>query len=274
MNEIKIEKVSFSYDQKKPVLNNVSLTIQNPTTAIIGQNGAGKSTLVKLCKGLLKPASGDIWINGHNTKEYTAAQLAPHIGLVFQNPADQIFKHRVIDEVMFGPLNIGLSKEEAFENSMRALKKLSMDKHSERNPYDLNLSEQKLVTIASILAMDPPIIIFDEPTIGQDDYGKELIKHVIHELASTGKLVLTIIHDMDFVAENFERTVVMNKGEVILDGPTREVFAREDIILEAKLDIPQVIQIAKAFGISDAVLTVDELIDLMRVHLGDSFPLK
>lgn len=274
MNEIKIEKVSFSYDQKKPVLNNVSLTIQNPTTAIIGQNGAGKSTLVKLCKGLLKPASGDIWINGHNTKEYTAAQLAPHIGLVFQNPADQIFKHRVIDEVMFGPLNIGLSKEEAFENSMRALKKLGMDKHSERNPYDLNLSEQKLVTIASILAMDPPIIIFDEPTIGQDDYGKELIKHVIHELASTGKLVLTIIHDMDFVAENFERTVVMNKGEVILDGPTREVFARGDIILEAKLDTPQVIQIAKAFGISDVVLTVDELIDRMRVHLGDSFPLK
>ncbi|MFS8651403.1 MAG: ATP-binding cassette domain-containing protein [Caldibacillus sp.] len=274
MNEIKIEKVSFSYDQKKPVLNNVSLTIQNPTTAIIGQNGAGKSTLVKLCKGLLKPASGDIWINGHNTKEYTAAQLAPHIGLVFQNPADQIFKHRVIDEVMFGPLNIGLSKEEAFENSMRALKKLGMDKHSERNPYDLNLSEQKLVTIASILAMDPPIIIFDEPTIGQDDYGKELIKHVIHELASTGKLVLTIIHDMDFVAENFERTVVMNKGEVILDGPTREVFARGDIILEAKLDTPQVIQIARAFGISDVVLTVDELIDRMRVHLGDSFPLK
>ena len=274
MNEIKIEKVSFSYDQKKPVLNNVSLTIQNPTTAIIGQNGAGKSTLVKLCKGLLKPASGDIWINDHNTKEYTAAQLAAHIGLVFQNPADQIFKHRVIDEVMFGPINIGLSKEEAYENSMRALKKLGMDKHSERNPYDLNLSEQKLVTIASILAMDPPIIIFDEPTIGQDDYGKELIRHVIHELASNGKLVLTIIHDMDFVAENFERTVVMNKGEVILDGPTREVFAREDIILEAKLDIPQVIQIAKAFGISDAVLTVDELIDLMRVHLGDSFPLK
>lgn len=274
MNEIKIEKVSFSYDQKKPVLNNVSLTIQNPTTAIIGQNGAGKSTLVKLCKGLLKPASGDIWINGHNTKEYTAAQLAPHIGLVFQNPADQIFKHRVIDEVMFGPLNIGLSKEEAFENSMRALKKLGMDKHSERNPYDLNLSEQKLVTIASILAMDPPIIIFDEPTIGQDDYGKELIKHVIHELASTGKLVLTIIHDMDFVAENFERTVVMNKGEVILDGPTRKVFARGDIILEAKLDTPQVIQIARAFGISDVVLTVDELIDRMRVHLGDSFPLK
>lgn len=274
MNEIKIEKVSFSYDQKKSVLNNVSLTIQNQTTAIIGQNGAGKSTLVKLCKGLLKPASGDIWINDHNTKEYTAAQLAAHIGLVFQNPADQIFKHRVIDEVMFGPINIGLSKEEAYENSMRALKKLGMDKHSERNPYDLNLSEQKLVTIASILAMDPPIIIFDEPTIGQDDYGKELIRHVIHELASNGKLVLTIIHDMDFVAENFERTVVMNKGEVILDGPTREVFAREDIILEAKLDIPQVIQIAKAFGISDAVLTVDELIDLMRVHLGDSFPLK
>lgn len=149
-----------------------------------------------------------------------------------------------------------------------------MDKHSERNPYDLNLSEQKLVTIASILAMDPPIIIFDEPTIGQDDYGKELIKHVIHELASTGKLVLTIIHDMDFVAENFERTVVMNKGEVILDGPTREVFARGDIILEAKLDTPQVIQIARAFGISDVVLTVDELIDRMRVHLGDSFPLK
>lgn len=107
MNEVKIQNVSFSYDREVPVLKNVTLTFKKQTTAIIGQNGAGKSTLVKLCKGLLKPNTGDIWINGWNTKDYTAAQLAPYIGLVFQNPADQIFKHKVIDEVMFGPLNIG-----------------------------------------------------------------------------------------------------------------------------------------------------------------------
>ena len=96
MNEIKTENVSFSYDQKTIVLKDINLTLANKPTAIIGQNGAGKSTLVKLFKGLLKPTEGDIWINGKNTKEFTAAQLASHIGLVFQNPGDQIIKHKVI----------------------------------------------------------------------------------------------------------------------------------------------------------------------------------
>lgn len=142
-----------------------------------------------------------------------------------------------------------------------------MTKYKERNPYDLNLSEQKLITIASILAMDPPIIIFDEPTIGQDDFGRELLKNVIQDLKAQGKLVITIIHDMDFVVGNFERTVVMNRGQVVLDGPTRDVFAREEIIREAKLDIPQVVQIAKALGISETVLTVDELITKAKMVL-------
>lgn len=264
MNEIKTENVSFSYDQKTIVLKDINLTLANKPTAIIGQNGAGKSTLVKLFKGLLKPTEGDIWINGKNTKEFTAAQLASHIGLVFQNPGDQIFKHKVIDEVMFGPLNIGQSREKAYQNSIEALKKVHMEKYKDENPYDLNLSQQKLVTIASILAMNPPIIIFDEPTIGQDDFGKELLKNLIRDLAAEGKLVLTIIHDMDFVAETFERTIVMNQGEVILDGPTREVFAKEDIIKLAKLDLPHVMQMAKVFGIEETVLTVDELITRLQ----------
>ncbi|WP_033828856.1 ATP-binding cassette domain-containing protein, partial [Bacillus andreraoultii] len=116
MNEVKVENVFFAYTDGQPVLKDISVTFNSESTAIIGQNGAGKTTLVKLLKGLLKPNRGDVTVNGKNTKKHTVAELAREIGLVFQNPNDQIFKHTVLDEVMFGPKNIGQTVEEAREN--------------------------------------------------------------------------------------------------------------------------------------------------------------
>ena len=258
---IEVKDLSFSYLAGIPVLREINLNFDQRSTAIIGQNGTGKTTLVKLLKGLLKTTTGEIIISGHNTKELTVSQLSKHIGLVFQNPNDQIFKNNVLTEVEFGPLNVGKSTKEARELSLQALEMLNLTHLQEENPYDLSLSERKLISIASIIAMDTEIIILDEPTIAQDWLGKELIKKTIRSLEAAGKLVITIIHDMDFVADVFERTIVMEKGQVILDGPTRDVFAHDEILKRAYLEAPNVTQLCKQLGEKEVFLTVEEYIN-------------
>lgn len=267
MNNIEVKNLHFSYTKEEEILKGISLEFDDRSTAIIGQNGAGKTTFVKLLKGLLKPAEGDVIIQGINTKDTTTAALAKHIGLVFQNPNDQIFKSKVLDEVMFGPLNIGQGEQAARENSINALKVVGLEERIHDNPYDLSLSERKLISIASILAMDTKIIIFDEPTIAQDYLGKEKIKNIIKDLKTQGKLVLTIIHDMDFVAESFERTIVFSQGEVLLDGDTREVYSHYDKLQEAFLEQPHVTQLCHKLGFKEVFLTVDEFIYFMKKKL-------
>ena len=260
MSRIDVNNLHFSYNKGDEILKGISLSIDKESTAIIGQNGAGKTTFVKLLKGLLKPDSGDIFIMGKDTKDTTAAELAKYIGLVFQNPNDQIFKNKVLDEVMFGPLNIGQDQAKAEESSMKALEMVGLKDLYDKNPYDLSLSERKLISIASIIAMETEIIIFDEPTIAQDYAGKEKIKGIIRQLMADGKLVLTIIHDMDFVAETFERVIVFQNGKPLLDGKTREVYSHEDVLYSAYLEPPHVTQLCKKLGYKDAFLTVEEFI--------------
>ena len=215
---IQVNDLRFSYTAQEEILAGINLKFDGLSTAIIGQNGSGKTTFVKLLKGLLKPTAGTISILGTDTKTATVAQLAKSIGLIFQNPNDQIFKNKVLDEVMFGPLNIGFSSVDAKISAIHALKLVGLQDKTDENPYDLSLGERKLISIASIVAMDTPIIIFDEPTIAQDYEGKKRIKDIILSLRKAGKLVLTIIHDMDFVAETFERVIVFKHGTVLLDG--------------------------------------------------------
>ncbi|WP_203227774.1 energy-coupling factor ABC transporter ATP-binding protein [Calorimonas adulescens] len=258
MSEIEVRNLHFSYTKGQEVLAGITLDLNLRPTAIIGQNGAGKTTFVKLLKGLLKPTEGDIFVKGYNTKEKSVAFLARYIGLVFQNPNDQIFKSKLIDEVMFGPLNIGQDEKTAKRNSLEALDLVGLRNRINENPYDLSLSDRKLVSIASILAMDTDIIVFDEPTIAQDYRGKEKIKDIIRYLKDKGKLVITIIHDMDFVAETFERVIVFNRGKVLLDGDTRFVYSYRDKLRTASLEQPYVMQLAQKLDIEKPLLTVDE----------------
>jgi len=269
VNLIEVDNVSFAYTEGVPVLKNVTFSLNNGSVAIIGQNGSGKTTLVKLLKALLKPISGDIFINGINTKETTAAKLARTVGLVFQNPNDQIFKNKVLDEVMFGPLNIGQSMEEARKNAIKALETVSLVDKKEENPYDLSLSERKLVSIASILSMDTDIVILDEPTIAQDYLGKAKIRSIVHELVQRGKLVITITHDMDFVGECFERVIVLSEGQLLLDGPAREVFSKEDVLRSANLEPPYVTQLSKTMGYQGVLLSVEEFVAYYRSAMED-----
>lgn len=243
-----IEHLKFQYVENIPVLQDVNLTIDNRPTAIIGQNGAGKTTLVKLLKGLLKPVGGSIYYGGNDMAEKSVAMLAGEIGYVFQNPDDQIFKYHVIDEVMFGPQNIGMTKERAREQAVAALKLVGLEQLADENPYDLELAERKLVAIASVLAMDTKVIILDEPTIAQDWKGRKIIQKMIRDLSSQGKTVIAILHDMDFVAESFERVIVMAHGKVLADGTKEEVFAQKDILEQARLDQPYLTKLCQQLG--------------------------
>lgn len=264
MNEIKINDLYFSYTEGVEVLKGINLDLKEETTAIVGQNGAGKSTLVKLLKGLIKATSGTITLNGKDIKGLTAADLARHIGMVFQNPNDQIFKNKVINEVMFGPLNIGQTEAEAHNKALTALEKVGLSHQVNQNPYDLSLSERKMISIASILAMDTEIVIFDEPTMGQDFNGKQILKTIIAELRNNDKLVLCILHDMDFATEVFEKTIILNQGRVVLEGPTDEVFTNREILKGAHLDQPSIMLIAEQLGIGDSYLTEEELVDKLK----------
>ena len=264
MGKLEIRDLHFSYTENEEILKGINLVLEGESTAIIGQNGAGKTTFVKLLKGLLRPTSGNILYNGTDLNTLTVAQIARNIGMVFQNPNDQIFKNKVIDEVMFGPLQIGMSKEQAGKHSEEVLDMVGLLKLKNVNPYDLGLSERKLVSIAAILAMNPDVIIFDEPTIAQDYAGKTCIGNIVKKLRNEGRLVLTIIHDMDFVAEYFERAVVFAKGNVLLEGKPEKVFAEADVLEKAYLEQPNVTRLCYALGQEKIFLTTDAYVEYMR----------
>ncbi|QOV20535.1 energy-coupling factor ABC transporter ATP-binding protein [Blautia liquoris] len=254
-----IEHLSFSYNPMVSVIEDVNLTFRNEPTAIIGQNGAGKTTLVKLLKGLIKPASGSILFERNDTKNQTVAQLSAQIGYVFQNPDDQIFKNKVMDEIMVGPLNLGWSKTKAKESARDALEMVGLIDKAEQNPYDLDLSERKLIAVASVIAMNPKVLILDEPTIAQDVKGKEIIGKLITSLFARGKLIITILHDMDFAAKYFNRIIVMAHGKILADGPKEEVFYRTNTLKQAHLEQPHVTSLCRELGYEGVFLDTDDL---------------
>ena len=233
-----VQDLRFSYVKGREVLHGLNLALDHRPTAIIGQNGAGKTTLVRVLKGLLKPDSGEIRYQGENLETKTVAELASRVGYVFQNPDDQIFKYKVLEEVMFGPLNIGMSPQEAEASAHEALRMVGLDEKAGENPYDLELSERKMVAIASVLAMNTDVIILDEPTIAQSWNGREKIREIIQTQAAQGKLVIAILHDMDFVANSFARVIAMAHGEILADGAPAEVFRNHPVLEKAALAAP------------------------------------
>ena len=233
-----VKDLRFSYGKGREVLHGLNLALDHRPTAIIGQNGAGKTTLVRVLKGLLKPDSGEIRYQGENLETKTVAELASRVGYVFQNPDDQIFKYKVLEEVMFGPLNIGMSPQEAEASAHEALRMVGLDEKAGENPYDLELSDRKMVAIASVLAMNTDVIILDEPTIAQSWNGREKIREIIQAKAAEGKLVIAILHDMDFVANSFARVIAMAHGEILADGAPAEIFRNHPILEKAALAAP------------------------------------
>lgn len=207
-------------------LQGVDLRIDSgEAVALIGQNGSGKSTLVQHLNGLLRPSSGRVLIGGVDTARRSVARLAATVGLAFQDPDRQIFSGRVQAEVEFGPRNLGLRGAQLRAAVDAALRAVGLLDRAGANPYDLGLSERKLLSIASVLAMQTPLVVLDEPTTGQDLRGTQRVTAVVRDLVGAGRTVIAVSHDLEFVAQNFGRVVVMREGRITLDGPPDMVFA-------------------------------------------------
>ncbi len=254
-----IKDLSFHYIPGAPVIEYLTLSLDIRPTAVIGQNGAGKTTLVKLLKGLLKPKAGTVLLEGEDISGRTVAQLAKKVGYVFQNPDDQIFKNQVLEEVMVGPLNIGMTRKEGEQRAREALEMVGLLHAEKENPYDLDLSERKMVAIASVVAMDPKVLILDEPTIAQDARGREVLGQLIRTMTERGKFVLAILHDMDFVARYFERVIVMAGGKVISDGPGEKIFYEKDTLTKARLEPPHITRLCEILGYEGTFLTTEDI---------------
>jgi energy-coupling factor transport system ATP-binding protein len=221
-----IEAVTFDYPRGPRALDGIDLRVETgERLAIVGQNGSGKSTLVRHLNGLLRPTVGSVAINGRPIGRRHVAELAREVGLAFQNPDRQIFAGTVRGEVAFGPRNLGRRGEELDAVVGRALGTVGLTGDEGTNPYDLGFSRRKLLALASILAMETPIVILDEPTTGQDARGMSRVQSIVAELSAAGRTVIAVSHDMRFVAESFERVVVMREGRIVLDGTPTEAFA-------------------------------------------------
>lgn len=242
------------YPNGVEAVRGVSLTFRpGEAVAILGQNGSGKTTLVKHAIGLLRPAEGEVLIDGANVGGRRVDELAAVVGFVFQNPDDQLFERSVEREVGFGPRNMGTAAELTTRLVASALEAVGLAGQRATNPFDLDLSQRKLVALASVLATDPAIVVLDEPTAGQDADGVARVGDVVRALRDAGRTVIAITHDMEFAATRFDRVVVMRRGEVVADGPPDAVLGAEnaDLLASTGLTPPPAARIAGALGLPD-----------------------
>ena len=267
---IDIRDLHFTYPGNVLALNGISLSIASgEQIAIIGQNGAGKTTLVKHLNGLLLPTSGTVLIGDWDTREHPVAKLAARVGYVFQNPDEQLFTKTVRDEVAFGPKNLGYPPEKVEQLVEDALELTELQDKRDVNPYDLSATWRKMVALASIVSMDTPIIVLDEPTTGQDAANIARIAHVVATLRARGKTVIAITHDIDFCAENFDRIIAMAQGRILLDGPANDVLGQEAILAQTYVEPPQLTRLGLRLGFPVVVRNEEEFLAAYRRYYVD-----
>lgn len=270
---IQVENLYYRYESGVEALKGVSLKISNgELVAIIGSNGAGKTTLVKHFNGLLKPTRGKVIVNGIDTREATVAELSRMVGFVFQNPDHQFFAETVEEEISFALKNFNFPQDEIEKRVDEMLKFFMLDHLRGRSPFTLSGGEKKRLALASILVFDPKILVFDEPTTGQDFYHKTRFISLIHELSKRGKTIIIVTHDVEFVAENIPRTIAMANGRIVADGPTRKILTNPHVTQEASLIMPQMsmlVRLLRRTGIPQDIISIDEAYREISKILGE-----
>ena len=260
---IEIRNLSHVYENGKKALNDVNLTIKRGEfVAIIGQNGAGKTTLAKHLNQILQPTTGSVVIDGADIKNKNPIELTKVIGYVFQDPDNQIFSNTVYKELEFGLKNINLGEEERKKRIDQALSLTGLVGKENEHPFSLGKGERQMIAVASILAMQPEILVIDEPTTGQDWAGINRMMSLVDTLNKSGTTIVMITHDMDIVAKYATRTIAMKAGSVVLDGDTRDVFASTDVLKEAFVTPPQCVQLSQKLlkhGLPEIVMDAEEL---------------
>lgn len=237
MKAISVESISYSYEDGTEALCGLTFGVGlGEKVAILGPNGAGKSTLLELLMGLRHPQAGRIRIMGKELNEKNAPELRKYIGLVFQDPDDQIFMPRVWDDIAFGPLNMKLSRDEVVQRVEGAMSRTGLDGFGGRIPHNLSRGEKKRVAIAGVLAMEPEILLLDEPTAELDCEGKNALMQILEGL---GKTIIIATHDIQVAMETTSRAVVIDHRN-IGEGTYRELFSNQCLLSRAKLQIPPI----------------------------------
>jgi len=267
---IECADLTFTYPGPTPVtaLRNVNLKIhKGEMVGIIGQNGSGKTTLVKQFLKVLKPTKGKVLLKGKDIREFTTGSLATSIGLVLQNPDEQLFTISCQEEVEFGLRNLKLPEDEIKRRTDEALSYVDLLNQKDTFPFRLSFGDRRSLSVAAVLAMQPEIMILDEPTTAQDYLGRHRIARLAKKLNETGHTVIMISHDMNLITQYAKRTIAMCQGEVLLDGPTADVFSQVDTLKKTFIRPPPISLLSKEltpYGISTDTLTVDSLVSSLK----------
>lgn len=267
---INVEKVNFSYDKQIPVLKNISLSIEEGEyVAVIGHNGSGKSTLAKLLNGLVLADSGTVTVDGLNPIDKTSIfEIRKRVGVVFQNPDNQLIASIVEDDVAFGPENLGVKREEIGKRIDFALKAVGMEKFRHSSPTRLSGGQKQRIAIAGVLALLPKVLVLDESTAMLDPIGRKEVLEVVKKLNKEQKTtVINITHYMEEVVD-CDKVVVVNDGEIALVGSPKEIFKQEQALKEMGLELPIATKIAnelreKGVPLPSGILTEQELKDCL-----------
>jgi energy-coupling factor transport system ATP-binding protein len=281
-NIVEFHNVTFRYDadegeqQPEPAIRDFTFNVKKGEfVAILGHNGSGKSTVAKLSNSVFIPNEGQVLVNGMDTAdENLAYEIRKTVGVVFQNPDNQIVASIVEEDVAFGPENLGLPREEIRKRVDDSLKAVGMYEYRHHEPHKLSGGQKQRVAIAGIIAMRPECIFLDEPTAMLDPQGrKEVMETVMKLNTDYGMSVVFITHFMEEAALA-DRVAVINNSRLLLDGTPKEVFGQEKLLRSVGLDIPQITQLAREMkksgvGIDDSILTVDEFVENITDLLGD-----
>jgi len=263
--------LTYQYPGFPPVkaLENIDLAIRpGEMVGIVGQNGSGKSTLVKSFVGLLRPTSGEVRVNGKNIANTPVGQMARQVGLVLQNPDYQLFTSSCREEILFGLKNLGVEGKEAEEKARAALSLVGLEKEWETFPFRMSFGDRRKLAVAATVALDPPVLILDEPTTAQDHRGRYQLADISRRIRDEGgRTILMITHDMDLIAHYAERLVVMWKGSILLDAPAGKAFSQKELLAQTFLRPPAAAEIAsnlQDLGLPGEVITPGVLLERFR----------
>lgn len=280
-----VKNLTYIYDEGMPfaskAIDDISFEIKdNDFVGLIGHTGSGKSTLIQHLNGLLKPSSGQIIVNGFNItdKDLNLTEIRKRVGIVFQYPEYQLFEETVEKDIAFGPGNLGLDEEEISKRVRKSMEAVGLDyeTYKDKSPFDLSGGQKRRVAIAGVIAMNPEVLVLDEPTAGLDPGGRDEIFNLIKKLHRDNNITIILSsHSMDDMAKLAQTIIVMNHGKIEFMGTPREVFTSHAARLrEIGLDVPQVLELAtklrnKGFDIRPDVLTVEEIKDeILKVMRG------
>lgn len=284
---MQVKNLTFTYGKRTAneckVLDNISFEIrEGEFIGLIGSSGSGKTTLIKHLNGLLKADSGDILFNGLSIydKKYVLSKLRKEVGLVFQYPEQQLFKNTVIADVSFGPLNMGMSHEEAEESARKSLELVGIDiSYYYVSPLELSGGQKRCVAIAGVLAMNPQILVMDEPAAGLDPGTRRSIYQLVEKIKKERNIAVVLVsHHMEDVAEYADRVFVLHDHKLVREGTVKEVFSQIDYLNSIGIGVPQITNVTenlrlKGFPIEHAAITVDEaenmILEVLKSEKGE-----